>query len=205
MTRVVAYVDGFNLYYGLKAGYGRKYHWLDLQLLARSLLRPGQELRAVHYFTARAYGDSAGEGRQATYLDALANHSAKVRLVEGRFQEKPQGCLSCGARWITYEEKETDVNIAVSLVADSAAAASDIALIVSADSDLCPAIRTTRALNPTRGLIAAFPPRRSSFEIRSLVRATFTIAAVDLRNSLLPSTVTDRETGKQHRRPGKWR
>jgi hypothetical protein len=35
MTRVVAYVDGFNLYHGLKAGYGRRYHWLDLQALVR--------------------------------------------------------------------------------------------------------------------------------------------------------------------------
>jgi hypothetical protein len=60
MIRVVAYVDGLNLYYGLKAGYGRRYHWLDLQLLASSLLRPGQQLHAVHYFTARAYGNTDG-------------------------------------------------------------------------------------------------------------------------------------------------
>jgi hypothetical protein len=44
MSRVVAYVAGFNLYHGLKARYGRRYHWLDLQALVRSLLRPGQEL-----------------------------------------------------------------------------------------------------------------------------------------------------------------
>jgi hypothetical protein len=56
-----------------------------------------------------------------------------------------------------------------SLVADAAAAASDIALIISADSDLCPAVRTARSLNPGRAMIAAFPPRRSSFEIRSLI------------------------------------
>jgi hypothetical protein len=52
MTRVVAYVDGFNLYFGLKNGYGRRYHWLGLQALATSLLQPGQELREVQYFTA---------------------------------------------------------------------------------------------------------------------------------------------------------
>ncbi len=75
-------------YCGLKTGYGRRYHWLDLQRLAVSLLRPGQELRAVHYFTARAYGNSDGERRQVIYLNALASHSPKVRLIEGRFQEK---------------------------------------------------------------------------------------------------------------------
>jgi hypothetical protein len=29
--RVVAYVDGFNLYFGLKADRGRKHLWLDLR------------------------------------------------------------------------------------------------------------------------------------------------------------------------------
>ncbi len=53
--------------------------------------------------------------------------------------------------------------------------------------------------------LAAFPPRRSSFEIRSLIRGAFTIAAVDLRNSLLPDTVSDPATGRVHKRPGKWR
>jgi hypothetical protein len=107
-------------------------------------------------------------------------------------------CRQCGNVWTSYEEKETDVNIAVSLVADAAAAASDIALIISADSDLCPAIRTARSLNPGRGISAAFPPRRSSFEIRSLIRGAFTIAAVDLRNSILPDTVNDPATGRLH-------
>jgi len=85
--------------------------------------------------------------------------------------------MQCGATWKMYEERETDVNIAVSLVADAAAQASDIALLVSADSDLCPAIRTARAVNKDRGHIAVFPPMRSSFEIRSLIRGAFTVAA----------------------------
>jgi len=37
MNQVVAYVDGFNLYFGLKEGYGRRYHWLDLQALIANL------------------------------------------------------------------------------------------------------------------------------------------------------------------------
>jgi len=61
----------------------------------------------------------------------------------------------------------------------AAAAASEIALIISADSDLCPTIRTARALNPGRGMIAAFSPRRNSGEIRSLICGTFTISAAD--------------------------
>jgi len=53
-------------------------------------------------------------------------------------------------------------------------------------------------------MIAAFPPRRSSFEIRSLIRKPFMLAASDLRNSLLPHIVSDHMTGAACKRPGKW-
>ena len=60
MNRVVAYVDGFNLYFGLKEGYGRRYHWLDLQRLVAALLQPDQQLvpsstsRLAYAMTPRA-------------------------------------------------------------------------------------------------------------------------------------------------------
>ena len=65
MVRVAAYVNGFNLYFGLKAMRGRKYLWLDLQALAVSLLRPGQTLERVSYFTARVRNDPQGARRQS--------------------------------------------------------------------------------------------------------------------------------------------
>src|ERR1700734_3192237 len=121
MTRVVAYVDGFNLYHGLKAGYRRRYHWLDLQALVRGLLRPGQELIEVQYFTARVRDNPDAELRQKLYLQALASHSRRVRLIEGRFQDKPRECLNCG---------KTDVNIAIAMLADAVRDIYDTALLV---------------------------------------------------------------------------
>jgi hypothetical protein len=167
---------------------------------------------AVRYFTALVRDDPQALAPQQTYLAVLAvlavlaAHSGRsVEVVLGRYQSKTVSCRQCGSSWPSYEEKETDVNIAVSIVADAAATASDLALIISADSDLCPAIRSARSLNSRRGMIAVFPPRRSSFEIRSLIRGAFTVAAVDLRNSLLPDAVTDPAAGRTYRRPGKWR
>ena len=40
MSRVIAYVDGFNLYFGLKAKGWKKHYWLDLNGLATSLIVP---------------------------------------------------------------------------------------------------------------------------------------------------------------------
>jgi hypothetical protein len=96
--RVKAYVDGFNLYHGLKDKHGRKYLWLDLQELVFRLLKPGQRLIEVQYFTARVRNQPESEQRQATYLDALAAHCPRVNVVQGRFQEKTHECWSCGSR-----------------------------------------------------------------------------------------------------------
>lgn len=51
--RVIAYVDGFNLYYGLKEKGWKRYYWLDLKELVTNLLKPNQQLQFVKYFSAR--------------------------------------------------------------------------------------------------------------------------------------------------------
>jgi len=53
MTRVCVYVDGFNLYFGLKSKGWRRHYWLDLATLSSALLKPSQQLKTVHYFTSR--------------------------------------------------------------------------------------------------------------------------------------------------------
>lgn len=209
MANVIAYIDGFNLYHGLRDRYQHRYLWLDLCELARRL-RPDDDILAVRYFTAIVRNDPPAEARQQAYLNALQAHNGSaIQITLGRYQSKQLTCRGCGSSWTSYEEKETDVNIAVSLVADAANPHPDIALLISADSDLCPAIRTARtvaARRPTRfGIVAAFPPRRYSHELKRLVPGAFTLGHQDIRNSLLPDTVTDSGSGRKFRRPAKWR
>ncbi|MFI9388886.1 NYN domain-containing protein [Kutzneria sp. NPDC052558] len=205
MARVIAYIDGFNLYHGLRAKYRHRYLWLNLEHLIQRL-RPNDEIVLIRYFTALVLDDDPAILRQQNYLNALKAHSgAKIDIVLGRYTRSDFVCQNCGHQRIKYEEKETDVNIAVSIVADTAAQTSDIALVVSADSDLCPAIRMARSLGTRRGMIAVFPPARSSFEVRSLIRGAFTLPAEHIRNSLLPDDVVDPVSGRSYRRPVKWR
>jgi uncharacterized LabA/DUF88 family protein len=204
VASVIAYIDGFNLYHGLKDRYGHRYLWLDLVKLVNRL-RPNDTLVAVKYFTAAVRNDPPAEARQQDYLSALGAHSGPVlQIVRGRYQAKSVSCRQCGASWTSYEEKETDVNIAVSLVADAAAGTADIALLMSADSDLCPAIRTARAIAPTLRMIAVFPPRRHSFAVKGLIPSAFQLAQADIRNSLLPAIVAHSANGAKYQRPAKW-
>ena len=57
--RVITYIDGYNLYYGLLEAGLSSSRWLDLPKLGRSLLKPGQHLVLTRYFMTRVKGDPA--------------------------------------------------------------------------------------------------------------------------------------------------
>lgn len=78
----------------------------------------------------------------------------------------------------------------------------DAALLVSADSDLAPAVRAAQAINPALFVAAAFPPRRYSAELKALMPASFQISPSKIRGSFLPHTVA--AAGRSHARPVKW-
>lgn len=202
--RLMVYVDGFNLYHGLHDGWGRQYLWLDLAALARRL-RPRSNLIGVQYFTAPVLNEPGAASRQSDYCAALSAQSKGiVSVVNGRYQSKTVRCRKCGNTYKRFEEKETDVNIAVSLVADAAEHRMESALIISADSDLAPAIHAARRIQPSLVTVAAFPPRRFSSELKSLMPSSFHIGANLIRQSQLPERVVS-PGGTVWERPQKWR
>lgn len=206
MSRVMVYVDGFNLYFGLRSKGWRKYYWLDLHRLATALLKPDQTLVGVHYFTSRLHVDGEDTStvqRQNAYLDALATLPT-LQIHYGHFLEKTRNCKKCGAIWQGYEEKMTDVNIATQLLLDAFKDQFDTALLISGDSDLTTPVRTLRAHFPEKRLIVAFPPDRRSAELIKAANASFPIGEIKIRQSQLPQEVL-RADGFVLRRPDRWR
>ena len=59
--RVIAYVDGFNLYFGLRYSGYKRYYWLNIQAMVKNLVRPHQQLLMTKYFTARISGPKKGD------------------------------------------------------------------------------------------------------------------------------------------------
>ena len=205
MQRVIVYIDGFNLYYGLRAAGLQRYYWLDLRRLAENLLRPGQTLAAARYFSARVQPDPTNPdkpARQQTYLDALET-LPDLRIHYGYFLPKPRSCAARGTQWTTYEEKMTDVNIAVELLGDAQDDAFDTAVIVSADSDLAGPVRRIRQRHPLKKVVIAFPPKRRSFRLAEEATAAFPIWRKTLSDSLLPDRVVKAD-GHVVSRPSGW-
>jgi uncharacterized LabA/DUF88 family protein len=188
MERVVAYVDGFNLYYGLRASGYRRYYWLDLQALAANLLLVSQQLVGVDYFTARIAGPGGKQQRQECYLQALAARRT-CTLHFGRYQHSERACRQCGHVHRVPSEKMTDVTIAVQLMTDAFHDRFDTALLISADSDLVPPVRALRRLFPHKRVVVAFPPGRNSVALAQAAHAYLRIGRATLARSLLPGEV----------------
>ena len=205
MSRVISYIDGFNLYFGLRDKAWRKYYWLDLVKLSQELLKPDQELHGVHCFTTRIRDNRSNRPdmrRQNTYLEALATLPG-ITLHYGHYLEKPRQCRRCGNTWMDYEEKMTDVNIAVQLLADAFDDRYDTALLISADSDLTTPVRQVRARFPRKRIVIAQPPGRQSIELTKAANGYFTVGEAKLRQSQLPPTVR-RADGFVLQRPAHW-
>ncbi len=213
MSDVVAYIDGFNLYFGIKAKFGRRYLWLDVVKLIEQL-RPNDHVVAVRYFTAVVKGEPAAAANQIDYIDALETHCGPVLDVQrGWFKPRRIGpCRQCGQHWMcgcprryrSYEEKETDVALAAAVVEDVAAGRGDITLMVSADSDFAPATAAVKRLAPTRPVLLAMPPGNLRPHKRFANVGHFNINETALRHSQLPEHVTDPATGRGRSRPSKW-
>jgi uncharacterized LabA/DUF88 family protein len=179
--RVIFYIDGYNLYYGMRECGWKKYYWLDLDALCSNILRacPHRELTAVKYFTARINQPPDSVRRQSLYLEAVET-LPKVTIIYGQYYTNVHGSQVC------FKEKRTDVNIAVNLIFDALDDLYDVAYLVSGDSDLVPAVEKIRAYFPKKWIIACFPPKRISMALKKACHGNMQIYEGHLKGSQFP-------------------
>jgi len=202
MNRLIAYIDGFNLYFGLKQSGWKKYYWLDLQKLCLNLSKHDQVLIKTKYFTSRVAKPHNKMMRQKTFLEALSTLN-DFQIFYGKYQINNWLCSACEANIEIPKEKMTDVNIAVELLTDAFQDEFDTALIISADSDLKPPIVKTKELFPEKKVVVAFPPKRYSIELKNVADSSFHIGRKKVADSLLPDQIT-KEGGYVIIRPAEW-
>ncbi|SMN10891.1 D-alanine--D-alanine ligase [uncultured Candidatus Thioglobus sp.] len=177
--RIIVYIDGFNLYGGIRQKYEHKYKWLNVELLAQKLIKEGLLIQ-VKLFTAKLNGNKPCVKNQSIYLNALKKHCTKTQIIYGFF-EKARKCKHCNHK--NFEEKQTDVNIACEMLKDAYQDNFDIAYLVSGDSDLFYPVNEIKALKKV--IIVATPPNRTSQKL-ILNTAHFKINETHLRQSQLP-------------------
>ena len=185
MRRVIVYVDGFNLYHAVDNLTRPHLKWLDLRALAESLLRKGEQLKGVKYFSAYATWKRDAFARHRAYVEALESRGVDVFL--GQFKQKPRRCRQCHSVWMSHEEKETDVQIATHMVADALTGEVDRLMLISADTDLAPPIRMIAQLAPQCEVFVAAPPAR--FKLCRALGPRLELSAGRIAKCLLPEEV----------------
>jgi len=200
--KTITYIDGYNLYFGLKDKGWKRYYWLNLQALAQNLLKPDQVLIHTKYFTTRVSNPPSKVKRQSTYIEALETLS-DFSIYFGHYRPNIKTCPKCNYIHSVPKEKMTDVNIAVELLTDAFENKFDTAILISADSDLVGMIKSILRLFPLKRIIVVFPPDRYSVALNTVASASFIIGRKKLAKSVFPDNVKKAD-GFVLTRPMRW-
>lgn len=157
------YVDGFNFYYGMYRIQQRfccpADKWLNWTKLAHRLTGTDSTVHKIHYFTShvhRSERDPSQNLRQILFFRAIDNlpgveiHVGKHIAVKrkGRLISPKPADFDLPQDTVvsiqTFEEKGSDVNLAVQLLDDAWSGEIDRAIVVSNDTDLISAITLAR-------------------------------------------------------------
>ena len=200
-NRTLVFVDGFNVYHAIKTPRLGKYRWLNYWKLAEEFLQPKDQLVGVLYFTAIPPWDIHKRNRHKRLISA--NQFYGVQVIFGKFRYTTKRCRKCRKEYHTYEEKRTDVNIAVHLLKNAQEDNYDKAVLVSGDSDIIPAIEAVKQTFPEKELSLVIPIGGKARELTNFVGSSKQMKEIHLRTSQLPGTVT-LQNGVALQKPIQW-
>lgn len=201
MAKIVFLIDGFNLYHALDYTESdpnhfryQRYKWLNLRKLASLYVGRLDTLQEVILFTALATWDPGKVTRHKLFI--RANESVGVSVVYGEFKRKDRKCRLCGKKYSAFEEKQTDVNIALTLFDLAVKDKYDRAIIVSGDTDLIPAIKAVRSTFPHKQIGVIIPVGKASNDMIKTADFRFKMRELHLASSRFPDQIIlpDRST-----------
>ena len=216
MVRVVALVDGSNLYHSLKEfdrdpisgkPLGEKHHlkWLNINSLVRALLHPkNDELQGIWYFSATAHwNDVDARRRQESFFQALEFTGLSTE-IRGH-KRNTSRCPKCQKQFKTYVENGNDVAFASRILELAFDDVFDKMLLFTADSDFVPAVETVRRRFPEKEIIVVMTSGRSrnSRELVSSASGLIKLQEYHFERNLLPAVVENRQ-GKTISRPDRY-
>lgn len=201
MKKVNFYIDGFNLYHnafkkhkvntskGIIVAGWPDLRWQDLYKLMEQFINPKTEIiNTIYYFSAIPDWIPSKAEKHQNYIKAV--ETRKINIILGKFKEKHKTCPLCKGLYISHEEKESDVNIAINLLSDVLLKKCDIAYLVSGDSDMVPSLKKAKSIANSQirlGLI--LPPYQKGADLKRHVDFYKKITRKHLTKSLLPYKV----------------
>ncbi len=198
----------------MKNLYGKKYYRLDYKQLVRQFVGHNEKIVKVEYFTAYFFPDKNWENRHKAYVRALNNkwtHTViwKFQEVTRRYIKRNnkiemfiynnfikklpdswQGYfLPDRLEYKNYEEKRTDVNVALNILEDWLLDVYDKAFVVSWDSDISPAIVSVKKHFKNKTFVLLKLPWEKAHTMSKVCDEIKEINESNLKVSLLPQKV----------------
>lgn len=226
--RTIVYIDGFNLYFGCLKN--TSYKWLDLyKLFKEYLLDDTTTCLYIKYFTAlirsQYSDDSQAPFRQKKYLEALTAYSPpdSFEIVYGHFPRAQKKYMRRAqpsehypensqdrytVKVLTFEEKQSDVNIAVHIINDAWLNKFDQAVLCSNDTDLISILKSLKEHHSTKRIGVVCPIRNKPDPNRHPSQGLIEhahwrrlwISPEHLKNAQLPAQIPNTNI----RKPDKW-
>ena len=177
---------------------------MDVVKFFEMFMKPNQELVCVKYFSAKP--DNLDKALRQNAFFQANKENPKFQLFLGKYLRKNIKCYNCGHIIQTYEEKESDVRIATQIVNDANNHHCDVAIVVSADSDMIPAIELAMAAGTK--VFVYFPPFHRSNSLSGI--STSRVINLEryesrFRQCILPDVVHLKSADYDLAIPDKWK
>jgi len=156
--------------------------------LAQCFIGPKDKITEIFYFTAFVTWNQAKLTRHQNYVKALRFNN--IKIVLGAFRRVDRICQKCNKQYRTFEEKRTDVNIAVKLFQTATNDIWDTALIISGDSDLIPAIESVKQTYLAKKLGVIIPIGRRAEELKQAADFHMKLKLKHLKSCQFDNTIT---------------
>ena len=195
LPRAALYIDGFNLYHPIRRMGADHEHfkWACLWQLGLGLTASrGQLLTKVVFCTAVPSMRQSPDKRTRHIRFNDAQRARGVVVIEGHYVPEPieiDGIATGDQKWT---EKQTDINVALTLIMDGVENEYDVALLLSADTDQVATARVfTEKLAPLgKKLVGIAPPDRvapigyGAYKVPSIV-----LQKSDIERCIMPERV----------------
>ncbi|MGD9158956.1 MAG: NYN domain-containing protein [Desulfobacteraceae bacterium] len=202
MEKVIFLIDGFNLYHAIMENNKfNKYRWINLSALAEKFITKNDRIVDIYYFTALATWSVDKVKRHKVFIKAQELYG--IKIVYGEFRKRDKKCNICKKTYQTFEEKKTDVNIAISLFQLAIKDEYDKAIIISGDSDLIPSIEAVKSTFPSKQIGVIIPIGRRAELLKNTCDFYMKMKEKHLSASMLPDQI-DIGKGKKIVRPNSW-
>jgi|GEM_PF-953639 len=161
-------IDGMNVFHAVKDKFGINLLNIDLNKLVKHISRKDENILSIKFFVSPFVGSTNIAQIQREFIERNSKLS-NVHLKLGVFRKRLINCQKCANRVVHYQEKHTDINIALEISRSAIDTSIDKIYLITADDDFKPAIASFNQIAPNKKFVRVLPPGRFSDSSEGLI------------------------------------